>query len=175
VSPKYSLSRQSILQCISINGNRQYIKNQHQFMINVGRKFEPTMKQLNNKMAGTSYADLTRWGIQISNRTAGKTSLLAHANRLGDRSITDVLSQLWKMWFKGEIELHKDADQSPGDLYLETARKAEGFRAVLEERYSSFLWPGSASFPRGRPAIANIAGVQKRVMYSDSHGQPHRR
>jgi hypothetical protein len=86
------------------------MKNQHQFMINVGKKFEPTLQELSKKMAGASYADLARWGITILNRTTGETPFLAYANRLGDRSIADIISQLWKMWVNGEIKLPDDID-----------------------------------------------------------------
>jgi hypothetical protein len=86
------------------------MKNQYQFMINVGRKFEPTLKELSKKMAATSYADLAWWGTQVLNRTTGETPFLAYASRLGDRSIADVLSQLWKLWVNGEIKLPDDVD-----------------------------------------------------------------
>lgn len=89
------------------------MKKQYQFMISVGKKFEPTLKDMSNKMAGTSYVDLARWGIQVLDRTAGETPFLAYANRLGNRSIADVLSQLWKMWVNSEIKLPDDADQPP--------------------------------------------------------------
>ena len=91
------------------------MENQYQFMISVGKKFEPTLKQLSKEMADTSYADLARQGIQILNRTVGETPYLAYASRLGDRSIADVLSRLWKLWVDGEIKLPNDADQSPGN------------------------------------------------------------
>jgi hypothetical protein len=75
----------------------QYIamKNQYQFVINVGKKFEPTVKDLSDKIAGTTYVDLARWGIQLLDLTSGETPFLAYANRHGNRSIADVLSQLW--------------------------------------------------------------------------------
>jgi hypothetical protein len=60
------------------------MKNQHQFMTDVGKKFEPTLKDLSRKMAGTAYAELARWRTQISIRTSGETLFLAHAIRLGD-------------------------------------------------------------------------------------------
>ena len=86
------------------------MKNQHQFMINVGWTFELTLKELSKKMAASSYADLARWWIQILNRTTGETAFLAYAGRLGNRSIADVLSQLWKLWVNGGIKLPDDVD-----------------------------------------------------------------
>ena len=52
------------------NCNISCMKNQYQFMINVGKKFEPPLKNSNKKKAGASYADLARWGIQILNQFA---------------------------------------------------------------------------------------------------------
>ncbi len=69
-----------------------------------------SVRQLSKKMADTSYADLARQGIQILNQTVGETLPLTYASRLGDRSIDDVLSQLWKLWVNGEIKLLGDVD-----------------------------------------------------------------
>lgn len=88
------------------------MKNRYKLMTNAGKNFEPSLKVLSKKLAAISYTDLARWKNK-SIMQAGNHPFLAHASRLGFRSIADVPSQLWKMWINGEIKLPDDVDMLP--------------------------------------------------------------